>query len=227
MKSKILLALGMLSWATLTSACSAPPNCPTCGTTRNGTIVAINTMEVPQSSPFGKPFSVWDLVHHVVHSPTNRRLYVTDRSHAAIAIFDTVSDQPIGQVKAPAPGFVGSVCCEPDRISNFNEVSGPNGVVVTPPTTPGGKLGNLWVSDGDSTLKVFNLDTDGQSLWRHARRRAVVRPGAQHPDRHQRRLPHRRVRDDGRHDQPGLPGQLLRPGPVLLRRERGHLDFGL
>src|SRR6266436_1345655 len=157
MKTNILVALGMLSWTALIGACSAPANCPTCGTTQNWTIVAINTMEVPQSSPFGKPFSVWDLVLHVVHSPSDRRLYVTDRSHAAIAVFDTISDQPIGQVKN---GFVGSVCCEPDRISNFNEVSGPNGVVVTPPTTPGGKLGNLWVSDGDSTLKVFNLDTD-------------------------------------------------------------------
>src|SRR5712671_3902060 len=66
MKTNILLALGMLSWTALTSACSAPANCPTCGTTQNGTIVAINTMEVPQSSPFGKPFSVWDLVLHVV-----------------------------------------------------------------------------------------------------------------------------------------------------------------
>ena len=157
MKTNILVALGMLSWTALISACSAPANCPTCGTTQNGTIVAINTMEVPQSSPFGKPFSVWDLVLHVVHSPSDRRLYVTDRSHSAIAVFDTISDQAIGQYKG---GFVGSVCCEPDRISNFNEVSGPNGVIVTPPTTPGGKLGNLWVSDGDSTLKVFNLDTD-------------------------------------------------------------------
>src|SRR5438270_6477958 len=157
MKSKILLALGIFSSAALTSACSSPANCPTCGTTQNGTVVAINAMEVPQSSPFGKPFSVWDLVHHVVHGPSERRLYVTDRSHAAIAIFDTVSDQPIGQVKGR---FVGSVCCEPDRISKFNEPSGPNGIVVTPPTVPGGRLGNLWVSDGDSTLKVFDLDTD-------------------------------------------------------------------
>src|SRR3989442_4066712 len=154
MTSKILLALGILSSSALTSACSSPANCPTCGTTQNGTVTVIATMEVPQSSPFGKPFTVWDLVSH---DPVNRRLYVTDRSHAAIAVFDTTNDMTIGQVKG---GFVGSVCCEPDRISNFNEASGPNGVVVTPPTTPGGKLGNLWVSDGDATLKVFNLDTD-------------------------------------------------------------------
>jgi hypothetical protein len=153
MKSKILLALGVLSASALTSSCSSPANCPTCGTTQNGAIVAINTMEVPQSSPFGKPFAVWDLVNH---DPVNRRLYVTDRSHAAIAVFDTVTDMPIGQLKG---GFVGSICCEPDRISNFNEVSGPNGAIVTPSTT-GGTLGNLWVSDGDSTLKVFNLDKD-------------------------------------------------------------------
>src|SRR5712692_9203000 len=154
MKSKILLALGILSSSALTSACSSPANCPTCGTTQNGTVTVIATMEVPQSSPFGKPFTVWDLVSH---DPVNRRLYVTDRSHAAIAVFDTTNDMTIGQVKN---GFVGSVCCEPDRISNFNEVSGPNGAIVTPPTVAGGKLGNLWVSDGDSTVKVFNLDTD-------------------------------------------------------------------
>jgi hypothetical protein len=154
-----MLALGILSSSVLTSGCTTPANCPTCGTTQNGTIVAITSMEVPQSSPFGKPFAVWDLVSQ---DPVNRRLYVTDRSHAAIAVFDTATDQPIGQLKG---GFVGSVCCEPDRASNFNEVSGPNGAIVTPSTT-GGKLGNLWVSDGDSTMKIFNLDTDTVVLFK-------------------------------------------------------------
>lgn len=154
MKTNRLVALGVLLSAALGGACNTASNCPTCGTTQSGTVVAITTMEVPQSSPFGKPFAVWDLVNH---DPVHRRLYVTDRSHAAIAVFDTATDQPIGQLKG---GFVGSVCCEPDRASNFNELSGPNGAIVTPPTTPGGTLGNLWVSDGDATLKVFNLDTD-------------------------------------------------------------------
>ncbi|TMA27100.1 MAG: hypothetical protein E6J78_11485 [Deltaproteobacteria bacterium] len=154
MTNKNAFALALISAATfITSGCTTPANCPTCGTTQNGTVVAIGVMRVPQASPFGKPFAVWDLV---TQDPVNRRLYVTDRSHAAIAIFDTATDKPIGQVKH---GFVGSVCCEPDRASNFNEASGPNGAIVTPSTT-GGKLGNLWVSDGDSTLKVFNLDTD-------------------------------------------------------------------
>jgi hypothetical protein len=148
----------MLSSSALTSGCSTPANCPTCGTTQNGAVVVINAMEVPQASPFGKPFAVWDLV---LHDPANRRLYVTDRSHAAIAVFDTVTDTPIGQVKPPgAAPFVGSICCEADRASNLNEASGPNGTVWTPPTVAGGKLGNLWVTDGDSTLKVFNLDAD-------------------------------------------------------------------
>lgn len=159
MNAKILLALGILSAAALTGACSSPANCPTCGTTQSGTIVAITSMEVPQSSPFGKPFAVWDLVSH---DPVNRRLYVTDRSHAGIAVFDTIIDMPVGQLKG---GFVGSICCEPDRTSNFNEVSGPNGAIVTPPFNAVGArdsrpLGNLWVSDGDATMKVFNIDAD-------------------------------------------------------------------
>jgi DNA-binding beta-propeller fold protein YncE len=145
---------GLAALSAFLVGCSTPANCPTCGTTQNGTVVAIGAMEIPQASPFGKPFTVWDLVNV---DTVNHRLYVTDRSHSAIAVFDTKTDTPIGQVKN---GFVGSVCCEPDRASNFNEASGPNGTVWTPPTTPGGTLGNLWVSDGDSTLKVFNLDTD-------------------------------------------------------------------
>jgi hypothetical protein len=151
----------MLALAIIPAAigCSTPDNCPLCGTTQSGAYTAIAAMQVPQASPFGKPFAVWDIV---VHDPVQRRLYVTDRSHAAIAIYDTKNDAPIGQIKgAPGAGFVGSVCCEPDRASNFNEASGPNAVVVTPPP-PGGTLGVLWVSDGDSTLKVFDLDKDTQ-----------------------------------------------------------------
>ena len=159
MKTTTLRALGMLSSAALLFGCNTAANCPTCGTTQNGAVTVITAMEIPQASPFGKPFAVWDLVNH---DPVNRRLYVTDRSHAAIAVFDTATDQPIGQVKK---GFVGSVCCEPDRASNFNELSGPNGTVITPPygagkTLESRPLGNLWVTDGDATLKVFNLDAD-------------------------------------------------------------------
>jgi DNA-binding beta-propeller fold protein YncE len=154
MNSKMTFALTLLSAAGLTiDGCGTTTNCPTCGTTSNGTVVAITTMEVPAASPFGKPFAVWDLV---VQDPVARRLYVTDRSHHAVAVFDTARDNTLGQV---GPGmFVGSVCCESDRISNFNEVSGPNAVIVTHPA--GSQLGHLWVSDGDSTLKVFDLDKD-------------------------------------------------------------------
>jgi DNA-binding beta-propeller fold protein YncE len=145
----------MLALAIIPAAigCSTPDNCPLCGTTQSGAYTAIAAMQVPQASPFGKPFAVWDIV---VHDPAQRRLYVTDRSHAAIAVYDTKTDTPIGQIKG---GFIGSVCCEPDRASNYNELSGPNATIVTP-SFSGGTLGNLWVSDGDSTVKVFDLDKD-------------------------------------------------------------------
>jgi DNA-binding beta-propeller fold protein YncE len=144
----------MLALAIIPAAigCSTPANCPLCGTTQSGAYTTIATMQVPQASPYGKPFAVWDIV---VQDPVTRRLYVTDRSHAAIAVYDTKKDVPLGQVKG---GFVGSVCCEPDRASNFNEASGPNATVVTDSTPT--DLGKLWVSDGDSTLKVFDLNKD-------------------------------------------------------------------
>jgi hypothetical protein len=140
--------------ASFAIGCTTQDNCPLCGTDKNGPVTTLTAMQVPQSSPFGKPFAAWDIV---LHDPATRRLYVTDRSHAAIAVYDTVQDAPLGQV---GPGmFVGSVCCNSDRATNFNQLSGPNAVIVTPPPA-GGTLGLLWVSDGDSTLKVYDLDTD-------------------------------------------------------------------
>jgi DNA-binding beta-propeller fold protein YncE len=157
MRSQTLLAFSAVAaTALLTSSCETDANCPTCGTTKNGAYAAISTIMVPRSSPYGKPFQSWDIV---VHDPATRQLYVTDRSHASIAVYETVTDTAIGTVRK---GFVGAVCCEPDRASNFNELSGPNAVIVT--DSGPGNLGVLWVSDGDSMLKVFDLNKDIQPV---------------------------------------------------------------
>jgi hypothetical protein len=65
----------------------------------------------------------------------------------------------VGQIGQGA--FTGAICCEPNRSTNFNELTGPNGVIITPGAQGLGttKFGLAWVSDGDSTLKVFDAAT--------------------------------------------------------------------
>lgn len=150
---KQLALLALASTALAAVSCSIPDNCPVCGTTTNGPVVAITTMEVPHASPYGYPFVTWDIV---TIDPDARRLYVTDRSATAIDVYDTSNDLGIGQIGGGM--FVGALCCEPDRVSNFNELSGPNATVIA--TTPNFPGKQLWVSNGDSTLKVFDLTTD-------------------------------------------------------------------
>ena len=73
------------------------------------------------------------------------RYYVTDRSNAAVNIFDTRKMTYVGRVT----GFVGLKFNE-DKRPNI-QLSGPNGVAFD----PGQK--QLWAADGDSTVKVIDV----------------------------------------------------------------------
>jgi len=64
--------------------------------------------------------------------------YLADKTNKSIIVFDTKTDKFVARI----PGFVG-------RLKDGN-ASGPNGVVVV----KGGA--ELWVSDGDSTIKVID-----------------------------------------------------------------------
>ena len=71
--------------------------------------------------------------------------YFTDRSNAGLDIIDTQTNTFIERI----PGFAGAPTNPATGAAN-NDISGPNSVV---PTTPG----EIWVTDGDSTVKVINL----------------------------------------------------------------------
>ncbi len=72
------------------------------------------------------------------------RLYFADRSNKSLDIFDTKTDKFVDRV----PGFVG-VTMKNDKPNN--DTSGPDGVVL---------VGNeVWVGDGDSTVKVVDPAT--------------------------------------------------------------------
>jgi DNA-binding beta-propeller fold protein YncE len=65
--------------------------------------------------------------------------YLADKDNAAVVVFDTRTDKYVSRIT----GFVGQL--------KSGNASGPNGLVVV----DGGA--QLWVSDGDSTIKVVDL----------------------------------------------------------------------
>jgi DNA-binding beta-propeller fold protein YncE len=68
--------------------------------------------------------------------------YLADKTHQAVVVFDTRTDGYVARIA----GFAGRM--------KSSKTSGPNGVVAI----DGGS--ELWVSDGDSTIKVIDLKTN-------------------------------------------------------------------
>ncbi len=65
--------------------------------------------------------------------------YLADKTNKSVVVFDTKTDKFVARI----PGFVG--------LLKDGNASGPNGVVVVG--------AEVWVSDGDSTIKVINTKT--------------------------------------------------------------------
>jgi len=68
--------------------------------------------------------------------------YLADKSNKAVDIFDTKTDKYLSRIT----GFVG--------MTNSGATSGPNGIVAVNGSA------ELWVSDGDSTIKVVDLKSN-------------------------------------------------------------------
>ena len=84
----------------------------------------------------GNPLASYDISWV---DPTRHHYYVSDRSNAGVDIYDTRTNEFVGRVGGFA-GFTGS-----------NDTSGPDGLVAD---------GNhIYAGNGDSTLKVIDLDT--------------------------------------------------------------------
>src|SRR2546426_287148 len=159
MRSKMLLVIALLlGIALFPSGCGNVQGCPLCGTTKNDGVAIVDVMGVPGAAgPGGTAFTVFDL--GLVDS-ANHRYYVTDRSQTAVLVYDTLTDRPAGPASGGQIGsgsFVGAICCAQNRAANFNPLTGPNAAIRTPGGSTG--LGLLWVTDGDSTVKVFDAAT--------------------------------------------------------------------
>ncbi|MFY9585671.1 MAG: hypothetical protein WAR21_14380 [Candidatus Acidiferrales bacterium] len=163
MRSRILILLSvLLAVIMFPSGCGTNQSCLLCGTTVNDGVVIIDVMGVPGAvGPGGTAFTVFDL--GLVDS-ANHRYYLTDRSQTAVLVYDTLTDRPAGPASGGQIGqglFTGAICCSQNRAANFNPLTGPNGTIITPGAQGLGttKFGLAWVSDGDSTMKVFDAAT--------------------------------------------------------------------
>jgi DNA-binding beta-propeller fold protein YncE len=98
----------------------------------------VATIDIP-----GNKLEQFDIGY--VDSETGR-YYITDRSNAAVDIFDTRKMSYVGRVT----GFVG-VVTDPATKRPVINMSGPNGVTFDP------QKKELWAADGDSTVKVIDM----------------------------------------------------------------------
>jgi DNA-binding beta-propeller fold protein YncE len=96
----------------------------------------ITTIDIP-----GEELKLFDIG---VVDPAAGRYYIADRSNKAVDIFDTRKRTFVGRIA----GFVGVSMQDGRPVGNM---SGPNGTALDPLKK------ELWVGDGDSTLKVIDL----------------------------------------------------------------------
>jgi len=102
----------------------------------NTNYTRVATIKVP-----GQPLSVFDISFV---DPALPLYYLADRSNGALDIIDTRTNTFVGQVG----GFLGVRKDASGKVSN--DISGPDGVATV-------GAGEVWVGDGDSSVKVVDV----------------------------------------------------------------------
>lgn len=128
-----VLAVGAASLALASGAYGA---CTGPGAPSNTQTKCLTAVQIP-----GKPLRSFDISWV---NPERAEYYLADRSNAGIDIIDTRQLT----FKRTLPGFVGVKLRASGAVNN--DISGPDGVVTH------GRW--LYAGDGDSTLKIFDLD---------------------------------------------------------------------
>ena len=100
MRPRILLTILLTALFVILSGCGTTPNCPTCGTTVNGSYAIINVIPVPEHNSAGEPggpFNSFDISW--ISSPPSGGLsgannldYISDRIGLAVQVIDTTQD---------------------------------------------------------------------------------------------------------------------------------------
>jgi hypothetical protein len=152
MRSRISLTIVLGALFVISSGCGTTPNCPTCGTTKNGAFAVIDVIPVPEHNPTGEPggpFNSFDISW--ISTPpsggasgTDNLDFVSDRIGVAVQVIDTATDLGVysiaGMNGVSGGGDNASPCIAPPL--------GPAGSLPSPPIVS--VLGN-WTRFGCRT----------------------------------------------------------------------------
>jgi hypothetical protein len=141
----LTFATALLGAVSATSVAVAAP-CTGPGAPTNTQTKCLTAVQIP-----GNPLRSFDISFV---NPNRAEYYLADRSNAGIEIIDTASNT----FKRRLPGFVGIVLTGAGAVNN--NLSGPDGVVTH----------NRWLyaGDGNSTLKVFDLNAPTASAQKQS-----------------------------------------------------------
>src|SRR6516164_4701885 len=82
----------------LLSSCGSPANCPTCGTTVNGSYAVINIIPVPEHNPTGEPGGPFNSFDISLVDPVHHLFFVSDRIGLAVVVVDTINNLAVNTI---------------------------------------------------------------------------------------------------------------------------------
>src|SRR5580693_6200981 len=98
MRPRILLTILLTALMVLASSCGSTPNCPTCGTTLNGSYAVINVIAVPEHNNTGEPGGPFNSFDISWVDPVNHLDYVSDRIGIAVQVINTTNDLAVNSI---------------------------------------------------------------------------------------------------------------------------------
>ena len=131
--SHLLALVALFASILITNSCGSTPNCPVCGTDKNGTIGLIDVMIVPEHNPNGEPGGPFNIFDISWVDPTNRLYSVSDRIGLDVPVFSTTTNIALwaigGNNSVSEAGNNASACWfDP-------ELNTPGAVATIPPIT--------------------------------------------------------------------------------------------
>jgi len=98
MRPRILLTILLTALVVLASSCGSTPNCPTCGTTLNGSYAVINVIAVPEHNNTGEPGGPFNSFDISWVDPVNHLDYVSDRIGIAVQVINTTNNLAVNSI---------------------------------------------------------------------------------------------------------------------------------
>jgi hypothetical protein len=136
MRSRILLTVLLITLFVIVTGCGTTPNCPTCGTTLNGSYININVIPVPEHNPTGEPggpFNSFDISSLAPNPAVSGHYldYISDRIGLAIVVIDTSQDLAVNAIQGQ-----NAVTDAGNGVSACFQIPGPGGTSlhIIPPT---------------------------------------------------------------------------------------------